>query len=760
MSDCTVTVARMFDVQALNDPIALTDDELAEFVSTLENAEIAEEPTELEDFDTDSIVTHYTVALSDGTELELSYYESRHWNSSTAVYDPDCYLVVGGELFTTDEESINTLESYYRETYSSDYTLYEICYAEYKHDSGEWSDVCYSQVRNWILGNAYLIANPGDYSYYSGDWSERREREKAEMDEILSTIDDILPYVLRDDGTVNEDRFVNDGEMVPYKIDEPVNPLLDADFEGATVYVMRNYNIEGLDDPIPMDAEAQEEFLSLLMSLEMDETPTVDDNMYAGGEYFPCYTIAFPDGSEYLIYFMAVSVPVGNNLNGDARYIVIGDYKYCIPYEAFSSGLIDELESYYDEQYRIDYAFHEVCYLEFKHSVGSMTDSDYEAGKQALIDDGYFSSLDEYDAIAASVDDYQAYLTPKPDFSNCTVTVTRMFDVQALNDPINLEGDEYTDFISAYKNADIGAEPTELEDFDADSVTTHYTITLLSGTVIKLSSYEDYIVVNGELFTIDEESLAKIESYFLEIYSEDYKIHEICYAEYKLESGEWTEDCYDEVRYKIPRNSFYIADPDGNYFSTGDWEERTAREQAELDEILAGIDDIMPYILKDDGTVNEDRYVSDNEMLPYKIDEPVNPLLDADFEGCAVYTTTNDPVQIDEETKNEFLTLIMSLEMDETPMVDDNFYEGGDYGAGYTIVLSDGSEYRVCFMAVSAPVGNGLSGSARYVIVNGYKYCITNSDVDDLFEELTSYYHEIASSIDDDEDYDIVVTDE
>ncbi|MCD7847680.1 MAG: hypothetical protein LUG49_06610 [Oscillospiraceae bacterium] len=358
LSACTVTVTRRFDVQALNDPIALEGDELAEFVSTLESAEIAEEPVELEDFDADSIVTHYTVTLSDGIELELSYYESSHWNYSTAVYDPDYYLVINGELFTIDEESINTLESYYRNIYSEDYTLHEICYAEYKHDSGEWSDVCYSQARNWILGNAYLIANPGDYSYYSGDWSERREREKAEMDEILSTIDDILPYVLRDDGTVNEDRFVNDGEMVPYKIDEPINPLLEADFEDCTVYVERN---KAGDPQIEMDEETKSEFLELLMTLEMDETPTVDDNMYAGGEYLPRYTIAFSDGSEYLIYFMAVSVPVGNNIYGDARYIVIGDYKYCIPYEDFSSGLVDEIESYYDTQYLIDSSLDEFC---------------------------------------------------------------------------------------------------------------------------------------------------------------------------------------------------------------------------------------------------------------------------------------------------------------------------------------------------------------------------------------------------------------
>ncbi len=353
------------------------------------------------------------------------------------------------------------------------------------------------------------------------------------------------------------------------------------------------------------------------------------------------------------------------------------------------------------------------------------------------------------------------------DFTDCTVTVARMFDVQALNDPITLDDDDLTEFIAAIENAEIGEEPVELEGFDADSVTIHYTIALSDGSEIDLGSYEEYIVVNGELFTIDEDSLDAIESYFLEIYAEDYKLHEICYAEYKYETGEWTTACYNEVRYKIPRNSFYIADPDGNYFSTGDWEERTAREQAELDEILAGIDDIMPYVLKDDGTVNEDRYVDDYEMLPYKIDEPLNPLLSADFDGCTVYinrnyetddvdvvdteadevyvesayTTTTGSVQMDEESKIEFIELLMSLEMDETPTVDDNIYEGGVSEADYTIVLSDGSEYRIYFMSVSAPVGNGLSGSAQYVVVAGYKYRATSDDVYDLYDELESFYY-------------------
>ncbi len=343
------------------------------------------------------------------------------------------------------------------------------------------------------------------------------------------------------------------------------------------------------------------------------------------------------------------------------------------------------------------------------------------------------------------------------DLTDCTVTVARMIDVQALNDPINLEGDDLTELIAAIENAEIGEESVELEDFDSDSVVTHYTVTLSDGSEIELSTYEEYIVINGEPFTIDEDSLDEIESYFLETYAEDYKIHELCYAEYKLQTGEWTTACYNEVRYKIPRNSFYIANPDGNYFSTGDWEERTAREQAELDEILAGIDDIMPYVLKDDGTVNEDRYVGDDEMLPYKIDEPLNPLLSADFDGCTVYMMTNDPVQMDEETESEFLELLLSLEMDENPTVDDNMYDGGVFNAGYKIVLSDGSEYRIRFMAVSAPVGNGLSGSARYVIVNGYTY---SSEVDDeLLTEIMSYYNEIATSIDDNDTVTLEISD-
>ncbi len=351
------------------------------------------------------------------------------------------------------------------------------------------------------------------------------------------------------------------------------------------------------------------------------------------------------------------------------------------------------------------------------------------------------------------------------DFEGCTVTVARMFDVQALNDPINLEGDEFTEFITAIQSAEISEGSIELEDFDADSVVTHYTITLSDGSEIELSTYEEYIVINGELFTIDEESLDEIESYFLEIYAEDYKLHELCYAEYKLQTGEWTENCYNRVRLYILSNSFDIANPNGNYYSEG-WSERREKDQVEMEEILSGIDDIMPYVLKDDGTVNEDRYVEGYEMLPYKIDEPVNPLLDADFEGCTVYierdyeyddivVTDTDgesvyvestnfitgPVQMDEETAEEFLSILLSLEMDETPIVDDNIYDGGVSDACYKIVLSDGSEYRVYFMSVSAPVGNGLSGSAQYVVVGGYKYRVTNDDVYDLFDELESFYY-------------------
>ncbi|MCD8007233.1 MAG: hypothetical protein LUF29_09805 [Oscillospiraceae bacterium] len=364
--------------------------------------------------------------------------------------------------------------------------------------------------------------------------------------------------------------------------------------------------------------------------------------------------------------------------------------------------------------------------------------------------DSDVTEADEPEEVEEPAPKYTGHISTA-DLTDCTVTAARMFDVQALNDPIALTDDDLTELIAAIENAEIAEEPTELEDFDSDSVVTHYAIALSDGSEIELSSYEEYIVINGELFTIDEESLSQIESYYLEIYAEDYKIHEICYAEYKLQTGEWSEACYNQVRYKIPRNSFYIANPDGNYFSTGDWEERTEREQAELDEILAGIDDILPYVLKDDGTVNEDRFVNDGEMIPYKIDEPVNPLLSADFDGCAVYaesvyTTSTGSVQMDEDTGNDFLTTLMSLEMDETPTVDDNAYDGGVFSVSYTIVLSDSTEYRIYFMSVSAPVGNGLSGSARYVIVNGYKYCVTNSDVDDLFVELTSYYSEIASS--------------
>lgn len=174
----------------------------------------------------------------------------------------------------------------------------------------------------------------------------------------------------------------------------------------------------------------------------------------------------------------------------------------------------------------------------------------------------------------------------------------------------------------------------------------------------------------------------------------------------------------------------------------------------------------MPYVLKDDGTVNEDRYVEEYEMLPYKIDESVNPLLTDDFEGCTVYierdyeyddvvVTDSDgesvyvestnfitgPVQMDEETAEEFLSILMSLEMDETPTVDDNIYEGGVSDACYRIVLSDGSEYRVYFMSVSAPVGNNLYGSAQYIVVGGYKYHVTNDNVYDLFDELESFYY-------------------
>ncbi|MCD7823234.1 MAG: hypothetical protein LUG86_04355 [Oscillospiraceae bacterium] len=407
LSNCTVTVARMFDVQALNDPITLTDDELSDFVSALESSEMSEEPVELEDFDADSIVTHYTVTLSDGSEISLSSYESSHWNYSTAVYDPDYYLVINGELFTIDEESFADVESYFLEIYSEDYKLHEICYAEYKLESGEWSDVCYDQARNWILCNAYLIANPDDYSYFT---TRTYEEDKSKMDEILSAIDDILPYVLRDDGTVNEDREVGEYEMIPYKTDEPVNPLLNANFEGSTVYIERN---KAGDIQIEMDEETKSEFLELLLSLEMDETPTVDDNFYVSGEYLARYTIVFADESEYLIYFMSVSAPVGNSLYGHAHYIVIGDNKYMIPDDSETYSLVGRIESYYDAQYLIDNCLEEfstiieACANVAPGTAGSSLRSVSAAG--SLLDWAEFHKyvLSEY-AITALLDEWKA----------------------------------------------------------------------------------------------------------------------------------------------------------------------------------------------------------------------------------------------------------------------------------------------------------------------------------------------------------------
>ncbi|MCD8107177.1 MAG: YgdI/YgdR family lipoprotein [Oscillospiraceae bacterium] len=154
------------------------------------------------------------------------------------------------------------------------------------------------------------------------------------------------------------DGYVSDGEMIPYKTDEPLNPLLDADLDGATVYIMRN-NVN--DEAIEMDEETKSEFLELLMSLEMDDTPTVDENQYAIGEYVACYTIVFSDETEYLIYFMSVSPPVGNGLYGSARYIVVGDNKYSIPDDSDTYSLIQEIESYYDTQYLIDTTINEFC---------------------------------------------------------------------------------------------------------------------------------------------------------------------------------------------------------------------------------------------------------------------------------------------------------------------------------------------------------------------------------------------------------------
>ncbi len=367
------------------------------------------------------------------------------------------------------------------------------------------------------------------------------------------------------------------------------------------------------------------------------------------------------------------------------------------------------------------------------------TETDYD---ETHYSDSDVTEADEQDEVEEPAPKYTGHISTA-DFQDCTVTVSRMFDVQALNDPIALADDELTEFVSTIENAEISEEPVELEDFDADSVTTHYTISLSDGSEIELSSYKEYIVINDELFTIDEDSLDTTESYFLETYAEDYMLHEICYAEYKLETGEWSEQCYNQVRLYIIQNSWFIANPDDYSYYSGDWWERREREQTELDEILSEIDDILPYVLKDDGTVNEDRYVDDDEMLPYKIDEPLNPLLTADFEGSTVYIerdyTTSGSIAMDEETAEGFLALLMSLEMDETPMVDDNFYEGGISSACYTVALSDGSEYRIRFMSVSAPVGNGLHGSARYVIIGGYKYSVAIDD--DLFEELYSYYY-------------------
>ncbi len=123
--------------------------------------------------------------------------------------------------------------------------------------------------------------------------------------------------------------------------------------------------------------------------------------------------------------------------------------------------------------------------------------------------------------------------------------------------------------------------------------------------------------------------------------------------------------------------------------------------------------------------VNSDMEISGST----RVDEPVNPLIGVDFDGCEIYIERasdyeglTEPILMDEEETAEFIACIESADIDETPTVLDEPITI-PFCAYYTIILPNGTVYE-------------LELCGGYCVVGGSMYAMDT----DSFNALFSYY--------------------
>ena len=187
------------------------------------------------------------------------------------------------------------------------------------------------------------------------------------------------------------------------------------------------------------------------------------------------------------------------------------------------------------------------------------------------------------------------------DFTGCLMYINR--NVYGFEDePILLDKETTEYLIGLLKEPDLDRLPSatcfdEGTDFSDSAV---YTIVLADGTEYKIGSalcysltvddvYEHYhcLVINNYCYVVrdDEESHKDWWYTFIDLYQEqwdrDYAVHEVCYNEYYYR----VTKIFDEERYKS--NITELIEMYGVFES-----------EDEYYEILAGIDDIMKYIIQ------------------------------------------------------------------------------------------------------------------------------------------------------------------
>ncbi|MCD7823185.1 MAG: M56 family metallopeptidase [Oscillospiraceae bacterium] len=173
-----------------------------------------------------------------------------------------------------------------------------------------------------------------------------------------------------------------------YKLNSPVNPLIDADYSGCIVFI-HHYGWGGVTDQIIMDDEDTAAFVACLENADMDSTPTVDENVLLGG-WTQEYTVELNTGELISVSFT----------RRDSYYIVIDDYFYVIDYDSYTT-----LIAYYDEVYLDDAQKCYVSSVEYDYLSGNLTEGEYASEKQNLIDVGAIDSEEEYYEILSELDD-------------------------------------------------------------------------------------------------------------------------------------------------------------------------------------------------------------------------------------------------------------------------------------------------------------------------------------------------------------------